>query len=149
MKHQSTGWLTPRQNGFVLILVVTAIALIGAEMIVLTDSANKILFQSDTACLRACERNLTISGLAWARWNIKNEGKETFDRPIELDVSAMSIGPPKRESLRLGNPIHGAILSVNIVTVKDEEAEVQINTSCSHDRRTLRHNDKYRIEIRR
>jgi hypothetical protein len=126
MKH-------PQQNGFVLILVVMAIALIGAEMIVLTGSANKILFQSDTAYLQACERNLATSGLAWAKRNIKNEGKETFDRPVELDVSSISI--------------HGATLSVNIVTPKDEEAEVQINTSCSHDRRTLRHNDKYRIRL--
>lgn len=127
MEHQ-------RQNGFVLILVVAAIALIGAEMIVLTGSANKILFQSDTAYLQACERNLVTSGLVWAKRNIKNEGKETFDRPIELDVSSMSI--------------HGVTLSVNIVTLKDEEAEVQINTSCTHDRRTLRHNDKYRIRLK-
>ena len=127
MKH-------PRQNGFVLILVVVAIALIGAEMSVLTGSANKILFQSDTAYLQACERNLVTSGLAWAKRNIKNEGKETFDRPIELDVASMSI--------------HGATLSVNIVTQKDEEAEVQINTSCPHERWTLRHNDKYRIRLK-
>ena len=127
MEHQ-------RQNGFVLILVVAAIALIGAEMIVLTGSANKILFQSDTAYLQACERNLVTSGLVWAKRNIKNEGKETFDRPIELDVSSMSI--------------HGVTLSVNIVTLKDEEAEVQINTSCTHDRRTLRHNDKYRLRLK-
>lgn len=127
MKHQ-------RQNGFVLILVVVAIALIGAEMIVLTDSANKILFQSDTAYLQACQRNLVISGLAWAKRNIKDEGKETFNRSIELDVNSMSI--------------HGATLSVNIGTPKDEETEVQINTSCSHDRRTLRQNDKYRIRLK-
>jgi hypothetical protein len=123
----------PQRNGFILILVVAAISLIGAMMIVLTDSANKILFQSDTAYLNACERNLVTSGLAWAKWNIKNESKQIFDRPIELDVSSMSI--------------HGATLSINIVTPKDEEAEVQINTSCSHDRRTLRHNDKYRIRL--
>ena len=123
----------PQRNGFILILVVMSISLIGAMMIVLTDSANKILFQSDTAYLNACERNLVTSGSAWAKWNIKNESKQIFDRPIELDVSSMSI--------------HGATLSINIVTPKDEEAEVQINTSCSHDRRTLRHNDKYRIRL--
>jgi type II secretory pathway component PulK len=127
MKH-------PRQNGFVLILVVVAIAVIGAEMIALTGSANKILFQSETAYLRACERNLVTSGLAWAKRNIKNEDKETFDRPIELDVASLSI--------------HGATLNVKIVAPKDEEAEVQIKTSCSRDRLTLRHNDKYRIGLK-
>jgi type II secretory pathway component PulK len=121
----------PQQNGFVLILVIVVIALIGAMMIILTDSANKIMFQSDTAYLQACERNLVTSGLAWAKRNIKNQSKETFNRTIELDVTSMSIS--------------GATLSVNIDIQKDLEAEVQINTSCSRVRRTLRHNEKYRI----
>jgi len=121
----------PRQKGFVLILVVVAIGLIGAMMTVLTGSANKIMFQSDAAYLQACERNLVTSGLAWAKRNIKNESKETFNRTIELDLTSMSIS--------------GATLSVNIDIRKDREAEVQINTSCSRARRTLRHNEKYRI----
>lgn len=123
----------PQQNGFVLILVVVAIGLIGAMMTVLTSSANKILFQSDKAYLQTCQRNLVISGLAWAKRNIKNESKETFNRTIELDVTSMSIS--------------GATLSVNIDIPKDQEAEIQINTSCSRARRTLRHNDKYRIGL--
>lgn len=123
----------PQQNGFVLILVIAAIALIGAMMIVLTDSANKILFQSDTAYLQACRRNLVTSGLTWAKRNIKNESKETFNRTIELDVTSMSIS--------------GATLSVNIDIPKDQEAEVRINTSCSRVRRTLRHNEQYRIGL--
>jgi len=124
----------PRQKGFVLILVVAAIGLIGAMMIVLTDSANKILFQSDTAYLQACRRNLVTSGLTWAKRNIKNESKETFNRTIELDVTSMSIS--------------GATLSVNIDIPKDQEPEVQIITSCSRARRTLRHNEKYRIGLK-
>lgn len=125
---------SPRQNGFVLILVVVAIGLIGVMMTVLTGSANKIMFQSDSAYLQACERNLVSSGLAWAKRNIKNENKETFNKTIELDVTSMSIS--------------GATLSVNIDIRKDQEAEVQINTSCSRVRRTLRHNEKYRIGLR-
>ena len=124
MKHR-------QQNGFVLLLVVVAIALIGAEMFVLTSSSNQILFQSDTAYLQAIERNLVTSGLAWARRNMNNEGIETFNRPIELDVASMNI--------------YGATLSVHIDTAKDEEAEVQIETSSSRDRRTLSRNYRYRI----
>ncbi|MHC4489082.1 MAG: hypothetical protein ACYSW7_07900 [Planctomycetota bacterium] len=124
----------PHQNGFVLILAVAAIGLIGAMMIVLTGSANKILFQSDTAYLQACRRNLVTSGLAWAKRNIKNQSKETLNRTIELDVTSMSIS--------------GATLSVNIDIPNDQEPEVQINTSCSRARRTLRHNEKYRIGLR-
>jgi hypothetical protein len=124
----------PRQNGFILILVVVAIALIAAMMTVLTGSANKILFQSDTAYLQACRRNLVTSGLTWAKRNIKNQSEEMFNRTIELDVTSMSIS--------------GATLSVNIDIPKDQEAEVQINTSCSRVRRILRHNEKYRIGLR-
>ncbi len=61
-----------RQNGFVLILVITAIAAIGAEMFVLTGGANTMLFQSDTAYLQAVERTLVAIGLAWAKRNTKN-----------------------------------------------------------------------------
>ena len=125
----------PQQNGFVLILVIAAMGLIGAMMIVLTGSANKILFQSDTAYLQACRRNLVTSGLTWAKRNIKNENKETFNRTIELDVTSMGIS--------------GATLSVNIDIPKDQEPEVQINTSCSRARRTLRHYEKYRIGLRK
>jgi type II secretory pathway component PulK len=121
----------PRQNGFILILVVVAIALIAAMMTVLTSSTNQILFQSDTAYLQACERNLVTSGLAWAKRNIKNESKENFNRTIELEVASMSIS--------------GATLNVNIDTPKDREAQVQIITLCSRIRRTLRHDEKYRI----
>lgn len=121
----------PWQNGFVLIFVIVAIALIGAMMTVLTSSANRIMFQSDTAYLQACERNLVTSGLAWAKRNIKNENKENLNRTIELDVTSMSIS--------------GATLSVNIDTPKDLGAEVQIITSCSRIRRTLRHDEKYHV----
>jgi hypothetical protein len=124
----------PQQNGFVLIIVIAAMGLVGASMIVLTGSANKILFQSDTAYLQACQRNLVTSGLAWAKRNIKNESKETFNRTVELDVTSMGIS--------------GATLSVNIGIQKEQEVEVQINTSCSRVRRTLSHNEKYRVGLR-
>ena len=84
MKH-------PQRNGFVLILVIAAMALIGAELFVLTDSANMVLFQTDTAYLQACQRNLVASGLAWSGWKIENEDKETFNRTVDLDVVSMSI----------------------------------------------------------
>lgn len=121
-----------RQNGFVLVLVITAIALIGAEMFVLTGMANTILFQSDIAYLEAVERNLVASGLAWASRNIKNQSKETFNKTIELDVTDMNI--------------RRSTLAVIIAMPKDKQAEVQIDTSCGRGRNTLRHSNKYHIE---
>jgi len=118
-----------RQNGFVLVLVIAAIAAIGAEMFVLTGMANTILFQSDIAYLEVVERNLVASGLAWASRNIKNQSKETFNKTIELDVTDMNI--------------RRSTLAVIIAMPKDKQAEVQIDTSCGRGRHTLRHSNKY------
>ena len=123
-----------RQNGFVLVLVITVIAVVGAEMFVLTGMANTILFQSDIAYLEVVERNLVASGLAWASRNIKNQSKETFNKTIELDVTDMDI--------------RRSTLAVIIAMPKDKEAEVQIDASCGHGRRTLSHSNKYHIELR-
>jgi len=121
----------PRQKGFVLVLVITAMAIIGLEMHVLTSGANTMLFQSDTAYLGACERNLIASGLAWSKRNIQNGNRETFNKTIELDVSKMNI--------------HCLSLSVNISVPTDKEPQAQINASCSRGRRTFRHDGKHKI----
>ena len=116
-----------------LILVIVAIAVIGVQMSVLADIANTMQFQSQTAYLRACERNLLASGLVWAKENTRKKGGEIFDKTIQLDVSKLNI--------------RVSALDVTIITASDEEAEVQINTSCSRGRQTLRETGKYRIEL--
>jgi len=122
-----------RKNGFVLIIVVTAIAIIGIEMFVLTGVSNTILFQSDTAYLQALQRNLVASGLAWAEQQVKSQGKENLDRTIKLDINNMNI--------------RGSTLAVFIRIPADREPQVQINASCTRARRTLRHDERYRIEL--
>ncbi|MHC4203128.1 MAG: type II secretion system protein [Planctomycetota bacterium] len=122
-----------RQNGFVLILVIVAVAVIGIQMAVLGDIANTMQFQSQTAYLKACERNLLASGLAWAKENVREKSGEIFDKKIQLDVSKLNI----RDSA----------LDVTINVASDKEAEVQIDTSCSRSRQTLRETGKYRIEL--
>jgi type II secretory pathway pseudopilin PulG len=122
-----------RKNGFVLVLVIVAMAIIGVTMLVLSTGANTMVFQSNTAYLQACQRNLVASGLAWAKQQIKSRSKENLDRAIDLDVTEMDI--------------RGSTLAVFIRIPTDKQPEVQINTSCSRARRTLRHDDKYRIEL--
>ncbi len=122
-----------RPDGFALVLVITAMAVIGLEMHVLTSGANTMLFQSDTAYLKACERNLVTSGLAWAKQNIRNNSRETFEKTVELDVSKMNI--------------RGSTLSVTINIPTGEEPQAQINASCSRGRRTFKHDGKYKIRL--
>jgi len=122
-----------RQNGFVLVLVIVAIAVIGIQMSVLADIANTMQFQSQNAYLKACERNLLASGLVWAKENARKKSSEIFNRTIQLDVSKLNI----RDSA----------LSVTANIASDEEAEVQIYTTCSRSRQTLRETGKYRIKL--
>jgi hypothetical protein len=122
-----------RRNGFVLILVITAMAVIGIEMFALAGVANTMQFQSHTAYLQACRRNLTASGLAWAKQNIPNKTGENAYQAIELDVSVMNI----RDS----------DLDLTISRPSDEQAEILIKTSCSRGRQTLRGESKYKISL--
>lgn len=122
-----------RQNGFVSVLVITTIALIGVEILVLTAGSNAILFQSNAAYLDACERNLVASGLAWVEQNVKNENIKSFNETVELNTADMNI----RKST----------LSVTIARPADKQAEVQINASYGWGRQILKLNDKYQIEL--
>ena len=122
-----------RHNGFVLTLVIMAILIIGIEMFVLAGMANTMQFQSHRAYLKACERNLLASGLAWARQNAQNRSGESPGQTIELDVSEMDI--------------LGSALEVTISASPDAEPEVQVSTSCSRGRQTLHGSGTYRIEL--
>jgi len=122
-----------RQNGFVMLFVITVLALISAVTYVLAGGANIMLFQSDTAYLEACERDLIASGLSWAKWNIRDESKELFDKTVKLDVTNMNI--------------RNAALNASIGVPIDNEIEVRISTSCSRGRRTFRSSDTYRIRL--
>jgi hypothetical protein len=122
-----------RQHGFVLILVIMAIIVMGIEMFALSGIASTMQFESNDAYLKACRRNLLASGLVWAKENTREKSGEIFDKTIQLDVSQMKI----RDSA----------LNVTIHRTLDGQAEVQIDTSCSRGRRTLKGTGKYGIEL--
>jgi hypothetical protein len=122
-----------KRHGFVLVLVITVLALIGIQMFALASIANTMQFQSHTAYLRACRQNLLASGLGWAKQNIQNEGGKTPGKTIELDTSRMSI--------------RGSALDVAIGAQSDGKAEVRINSSCTRGRQTLKGDGKYRIGL--
>ena len=141
MKGSESKMKKQRQKGFALVLVITAMAIIGLEMHVLTSGANTMLFQADTAYLEACKRNLITSGLAWAKRNIRNNNKETFEKAVELDVSKIFYGSGSRR-------IRDASLIVTIRGLPTDKApQAQINVSCSRGRRTFRYDEKHKIRL--
>jgi len=124
MKTEKAG-----QNGFVMVLVIVILALIGTYMIVLAGESNGFLFQADRAYLEACRQNLTASGLIWA--------KQNFDSPagvVSLDTAGMNI--------------KGATLSVTMSATEKGKTQAEINTSCSRAGHQLTSSKKFTIEAR-
>ena len=121
------------RNGFVLILVIIAIAVIGIEMFALAGVANTMQFQSHTAYLQACRRNLTASGMAWAKQNIPNKAGESAHQAIKLKTSEMNI--------------RGSDLDLTISPSSNGQVEVLIKTLCSRGRQTLRGEGRYKISL--
>jgi len=121
-----------RQNGFALILLAMVIMLITAEVVVLTGIANTMLFDSKNASIQAVERNLSASGLAWAKQNLKDQKRESFNRAVELDVTNMNTP--------------GSTLTVTMEAT-NRTAEVWIRTSYSRGGRSFRRSNKYHIEL--
>jgi hypothetical protein len=112
-----------RDQGAILTLVIVALTLMGVVMFVLTGGANTMIFQADRAYLRAVERNLIASGLAWAQEKVVNGGSRRSTEPVELDTAAFGL-PEAR-------------LIVRILEVRGEAAQVHIETSCHKGRCTL------------
>jgi Tfp pilus assembly protein PilV len=106
-----------RQRGFSLTLVIVALILVGVAMSVLAGGSNVMLFHADKAYLRAVERNLTASGLAWVRAKASTNSNLPVGTPVELDVSAFGASAVK--------------LGVQVLEVRDGKARVRIETSCS------------------
>jgi hypothetical protein len=120
-----------REKGFIILLVIMLVTLIGFIMSFLTLGANIMVHQSNNTYLQACERNLAASGLAWAKENIQKENGNIFDKTIELDFTDMDI--------------HNPTLTVTIRTPAANRPEVQISTSCSRGRNTLTNDETYII----
>jgi hypothetical protein len=121
-----------KEKGFILFLIIVIMAFMAVIMAILASAVNTMYFQTNSAYLKACERNLKASGFAWARQGIKNKDGENIDNLVELDVNDLNI----RES----------VLKVRINIPADKEPEVQIDTSCSRGRQSLKHITRYKIE---
>lgn len=129
---QANRSVQDRPDGFVLILIVLLIAVVGAEMFVLSGISNRMLFDSNTAHLEALERNLSAAGLGWARHAAK-QNTEAFGRTVELDVTSIEAS--------------GAALSVTLGVPQDRTVQVQVNTMCSRGPRTLKRSHTYVLDF--
>ena len=112
-----------RNQGAILTLVIVALMLVGVVMFVLTEGSNTMLFQADAAYLRAVQRDLIASGLAWAKEKVSSNAGAPSTEPVALDTAALGVPNAK--------------LVVRIVDVQNGRAKVRIETSCHKGRQTL------------
>ena len=133
MKSYKLNRKNIKRKGAALVLAITAIAIVGLEMHVLSSGTNTMLYQTDRAFLEASERNLIMSGLAWAKQNINNNNTDNFQKNIELDVSNLNTS--------------NSSLTVKITTPTNERPQAQIKVSCSRSRRTLKSDKIYQIKL--
>lgn len=124
--------IAERKAGYVLVLVIAAIALVGVLMFVLTEGAKTVLFQADSAYLQAVERNLAASGLAWARQKAETGSPDDLGAAVDLAVTAMNI--------------RDAGLQVTVRIEEGKQPQVDVATSCARGRRTLRRNRTHIIQ---
>jgi len=120
-----------RQRGFILTFVIMSLIVVGIAMFVLADGANTMVFQADTAYLRAVERNLIASGLAWANRTASSGHDLPVGQSVNLDVAAFGGREPR--------------LVVQFLNVEDGKTTVQIATSCQKGRRTLKASRRFTI----
>jgi len=120
-----------KNSGFIMLLVIMAIAAVGVVMFVLAEDANTMIFQSDTARLRAAQRNAAASALAWARHNLKDTPAESLDKTVDLDTAELNIP--------------AAALAVTITAAPGKNPQAKITTSVARSRRTLKSQNEYAL----
>jgi len=75
-----------KRKGYILILVMMALLLIGAELFVLAGISQSMIFQTRAAYLDAQRRNIAASTAAW-----KKHHHGGSSEPVELDMTELNI----------------------------------------------------------
>jgi hypothetical protein len=120
-----------KYNGFVLIFIIVTLALVGAMLVVLGSASKMFLFVTNSAYLDACSRNLSASGLAWAKYNISNKDKNLSASGLPLDVNDMEMP--------------AATLSLDAEPRLDNKAKITVHTFISRGTQHARHETVYLI----
>jgi hypothetical protein len=120
-----------KRKGFVLIVVIMTLSLMGAMLVVLGNASRNLLFETNAAYLDACTRNLSASGLAWAKYNIKNRDKNLLSGRIPLDVNDMKMPT--------------ATLTLDAEMRLEDKADITVHTFASRGRQHMRKETTYLI----
>ena len=123
-----------QRNGYVIILSVVAIALVGASLLILAGLANSLLFDANQAHLQAYNRNLVASALAWAQHNRDKISDSSKTEQIQLDISHLNVTD--------------GVLGIIPLEPRRKSSKLQINTECRRETMKLKRSDIYLITSR-
>jgi hypothetical protein len=123
------------RKGLVILFVVIIIAMTGSALLYLSSASNTMIYQSNNAYLKVCQRNLITSGLEWAGKNIQNGNSQNFDTMTELNIADMNMP--------------NSSLQVKITGKTDQQKEIQIRTSNNFGRHHFKSDDTFIISSAR
>ncbi|KPK76105.1 MAG: hypothetical protein AMJ79_08280 [Phycisphaerae bacterium SM23_30] len=121
-----------RRKGFVTILALMLITLVGGAMLILSHGANTLAFETNRAYYQACERNLAASGFAWAGYQNVHKKTELPTQPIELDVELLQI--PQGS------------LTVSFAHLDTDDPSVEVKTTCGRETNLLKRLREYSLK---
>ena len=132
-------------SGFVLVYVILLVCMVGLFMTVLTGGTTSMIRQTNKAQVKAIERDLQLSGLAWAARHRSKRGETpeasgqaaanpiVTGQTVQLDAMALSTRP--------------AQLNIVISGVAEgRPASVQISTNCTYGTQTVDQTTTYVLE---
>ena len=123
-----------QRSGYAIILALTAVALMAAALILLTDTSDTLMFDANLSYLQACDRNLSASALAWASHNQKKLPKSQPSDRIQLDVELLGIP--------------AGTLNVTASQAQGKGLKVQVDTQCGLNKIKLNRTCNYLLTTR-
>ena len=118
-------------KGFVLLAVVSLIALIPTAILLLSRNTSMLVSNKRTTLLTAQCHDLMTSGLAWIEKNSATLAAKEQDHRIELDVSSLDI--------------EGGSCSITVIKSEQNYIEIELAVKCSRGQRNLESSEKYII----
>lgn len=116
-----------------MVFVIAMLALIGIEIFILTAVSNTLVFEANQSYLDASQNNLLASAYAWAQKNALALPDKNLNTAIQLNSDNMDAPH--------------STLTIVVSTPRNNQARVQINTSSTKARLTLKASKIYRVPL--
>ncbi len=144
------------RRGVAMILVIMLIGLMGITLATLSHSCRLMLAQTELHRQGAVDRNLVLSGLAWARQRSESENRRIGESAKSEGMGTASQGVPRTSlgaerttqntvTLDVNEVSAGAGLTVAIVDANDAGRTIHVTTRVPSSRCDLNRDRIFRV----